>query len=301
MSFKTHSLCNVRVIAEAKIGSAYFQFLSRKFEYCEGPACGGVELRSLTANALIGQMQEVRRNTMTEKLKQYVQVGLTTVVAVFSVSVTAMAQEFEFEAEQFEYRVTEEGEDLFVWDATASIGTEDIKVQYKTGGEYTFSGEILEDFTNELTLRTPISEFWDVGAGVRLDNPQAVDRWYGMIGISSSEDFPVELSSDFYVSENGDASLGLEAAYKWEITEKLALRPKAELDVAFSSDPEVGVGTGVSSAELGLRLSYQLLDQIAPYVGVVYERSFGQTEDMAKEEGEVTRSWQAVIGARITF
>ena len=39
----------------------------------------------------------------------------------------------------------------------------------------------------------------------------------------------------------------------------------------------LGIGAGLSSAEAGLRLRYEIVPEFAPYVGIEYERAFGDT------------------------
>ena len=86
------------------------------------------------------------------------------------------------------------------------------------------------------------------------------------------------------------------------LSNRLILTPSAEFNAAFSDDEEIGVGAGLSSMELGLRLSYDLIDRsVSPYLGVVYERSFGRTADFAAEHGEPDQAWFAVAGVRLMF
>ena len=62
------------------------------------------------------------------------------------------------------------------------------------------------------------------------------------------------------------------------------------------------MGKGLVSTETGLRLRYDLIDRaFSPYVGVVHERMYGDTADLAKAEGGGTEDWFAVVGARISF
>jgi copper resistance protein B len=66
-------------------------------------------------------------------------------------------------------------------------------------------------------------------------------------------------------------------------------------------DAEVGIGSGLSDMELGLRLRYEIRREIAPYIGVNWTRKFGQTADYAKAEGEDASDVQLVAGIRIWF
>jgi len=64
----------------------------------------------------------------------------------------------------------------------------------------------------------------------------------------------------------------------------------------------MGVGSGFSSAEVGLRLSYDILDRLlSPYIGVVWERKFGETADLSREEGEDVEAWFFAFGVKVLF
>ena len=97
-------------------------------------------------------------------------------------------------------------------------------------------------------------------------------------------------------------SLSWKNSHLWTGTNYWILSATLDATVAFSEDEEIGVGKGLVSTETGLRLSYDLIDRaFSPYVGVVHERKYGDTADLAKAEGGGTEDWFAVIGARIAF
>jgi copper resistance protein B len=151
-------------------------------------------------------------------------------------------------------------------------------------------------------VQTPVSDFFDVKGGVRLDTPEGTDRWYGVLGVAGLAKQWFELDADLFVSETGDPSARLDVEYEALLTNRLILTPSADVNVAFTEDPEIGVGSGLSSAELGLRLSYDVIDRLfSPYVGVAYERKFGDTADFAREEGEDVEATFFVVGTRMMF
>ena len=53
--------------------------------------------------------------------------------------------------------------------------------------------------------------------------------------------------------------------------------------------------------ELGLRLRYQIQREFAPYIGINWEKKFGNTADFAEEEGEATDDLQFVVGISAWF
>src|SRR3546814_16834580 len=82
-----------------------------------------------------------------------------------------------------------------------------------------------------------------------------------------------------FLSNNGDVTARIEAEYDQRLTQKLILQPAAELNFSVQDVPELGIGSGLSTAELGLRLRYQFVPEFAPSVGVKYERAFGDRSD----------------------
>lgn len=233
---------------------------------------------------------------------------LATLAGLFvALSSPAHAQEKEFvfwgvQLEELEHRWGDEGEELAAWSGDAFVGTDEIKLRWLGDGEYDRRGSKFERLENRFVVQTPVSDFFDLKGGVRLDTPKGESRWYGVVGVTGLARQWVEIDADLFLSEEGDASARLDAEYDVRLTNRLALTPSADLDVAFSDDREMGVGRGFSSAEIGLRLGYDLIDRnVTPYIGAVWERKLGRTADFARDEGEDVETWFVGIGMRIMF
>lgn len=228
-------------------------------------------------------------------------------VAVASFSVPSQAQEsglvfYGIQMEELEYRLGEGDDRTAVWNGDAYIGTDEFKLRWLGQGEYNINTDTLERMENRLVLQKPVSDFFDVKAGVRLDTPDGIDRWFGVLGVTGLAKQWFEIDADLFVSETGDASVRLDVEYELLLTNRLTLTPSADIDIASSEDREIGVGSGLNGVEVGLRLSYDVVDRaISPYVGIVYERQFGDTADFTKEEGEDAAAWFAVIGTKLMF
>lgn len=204
--------------------------------------------------------------------------------------------------EELEYRISDTGDDLFVWDGNGYVGTDELKLRWDGDAEYDLNAHEFGSLSNQLSLATPISDFWDIKGGVRYTSPEGPDRWYAAVGLYGLAPQWFEVDTNFYISEKGKASADLDVQYQVLLTNYLILTPSAKIDAAFSSDPEIGVGSGVNGVELGLRLSYDVLDRaISPYIGVVYERKFGQTANFLQSEGEDPAAWNFVIGTKLMF
>lgn len=91
------------------------------------------------------------------------------------------------------------------------------------------------------------------------------------------------------------------AWYDQRIAQRLILQPRAELNLAAQNSREIGVGTGLSDAEIGMRLRYDIRREFAPYIGVHYERAFGRTRRYIREEGDDPDSLSLVTGIRFWF
>ena len=69
----------------------------------------------------------------------------------------------------------------------------------------------------------------------------------------------------------------------------------------MKNDEKVGTGSGLSDTQLGLRLRYEFIREFAPYIGVNWNKKYGNTADYAEEEGEDTDDVQFVVGIRAWF
>lgn len=238
------------------------------------------------------------------RIKSFLAAG--AVIAALAVS-PAAAQETNLtywgvQLEELEHRWGDESEELFVWNGDAFVGTDELKLRLLSEGEYDTNERKFETLENRLVLQMPVSDFFDVKAGIRADTPKGKSRLYGVLGLTGLAKQWIEVDADLFVSDQGDASARLDAEYELLLTNRITLTPSADLNVAFSDDRKMGIGSGFSSAEVGLRLSYDILDRLlSPYVGVVWERKFGETADLSREEGEDVEAWFFAIGLKVLF
>lgn len=239
--------------------------------------------------------------------KRFIAFASIAVLASLSLANQAWAQEkaatlYGAQLEEFEYRSGDEDEDLLAWNGDAFVGTDELKLRWLGEGEYDLDKADFETLENRLVLQIPVSSFFDVKGGVRLDAPKGADRWYGVLGLTGLAPQWFEIDADLFVSETGDTSVRLDVEYELLLTNYLILTPSVEANVAFSADREIGVGSGFNDIEIGARLSYDVIDRtFSPYVGLVYERKFGQTADFAEDEGEDGEGWRLAVGAKIMF
>lgn len=207
-----------------------------------------------------------------------------------------------FSAEKLEYRYSDSDEEVAVIESDAFYGTDELKFRWLFTGEWEEAHNAWETLENQLVGQIPVDEFWDAKAGIRIDTPEGQDRVYGVLGLAGLAPQWIEVDTNLYVSNEGDASADFEAEYELLITNYWILSATFEGMVAFSEDKEIGVGKGLNSTEVGLRLSYDLIGRtFSPYIGVAHERKYGDTAKLSRNSGSGTEDWFAVVGARIMF
>jgi copper resistance protein B len=227
--------------------------------------------------------------------------GLLTAVVTAAPSVNAEPLIWGVQVEQLENRFTGDAQsDVMAWDGDALIGTDELKFVVRSEGEFQTRSDRLETMETQLRLQKPISTFFDAVAGVRFDTPDGRDRVHGVLGVHGLAPQWFEVDADLFVSDRPSARFEVE--YEALITNYLILTPSIELDVPLRDNNDAEVAAWGPKMEVGARLSYDLVDRsVAPYVGVHYERVFGDTLDLREAEGEEGDGLFFVAGLRLMF
>jgi copper resistance protein B len=203
-----------------------------------------------------------------------------------------------FKAERIEYRALS-GKDGYLWDLQATAGNDIDKLWLKSEGDGVF-GEKPEMADVEALWSHAIDPWWDLQLGLRHEFA-GPDRTHAVIGAQGLAPYEIEIDAALFVSTSGDITSRIEAELDQRITQRLTLEPRAELAFSAQDVPERGIGAGLDHAEFGLRLRYEVTRQFAPYVGVEYERKFGQSARYARAAGEDAGETSVVVGVRFWF
>lgn len=146
-----------------------------------------------------------------------------------------------------------------------------------------------------------IDPWFDLQTGVRYDPRSGPDRAHLVLGVQGLAPYWWEVDAALFLSNKGELTARAEAEYDLRITQQLILQPRAELDLSLQDVRELGIGAGLSQAAVGARLRYQVSPLVAPYLGVEYERTFGDTADFRRAEGEGAGGWNLLAGLRVWF
>lgn len=188
----------------------------------------------------------------------------------------------------------------YAWHAQGWRGGDIHRFWWKSEGEGAFDGE-LEDAELQLLYSRAVTPYFDVQAGMRQSYIEGEDRTDLVLGVQGLAPYWFEVAAAAFVSTDGDVTARAEAEYDLRLTQRLILQPSAELNFAAADIPELDVGAGVTDAEIGVRLRYEFSRRFAPYVGVEWSGSLGETRAIRQAGGHDADSTRAVVGIRAWF
>lgn len=205
-----------------------------------------------------------------------------------------------FVLDPLEYQLRD-GEESFRWEGDGWVGGDYERLWLKTEGELTDDEGEAEA---QLLYARLIAPFWDLQLGARYDQPWgpgAEDaRVFAVIGVEGLAPHRFDVEPALFLSEDADVSARLTATVDLLVTQRLVLQPRFELNAAAQEVRQYGIGRGLNDFELGLRLRYELLRELAPYTGVSWTRKTGETAGIVREDGGETSDFAVVFGVRLT-
>jgi copper resistance protein B len=191
------------------------------------------------------------------------------------------------------------GEGALNWDIKGWVGGDIDRLWLRSEGKR--SAGRTENAEVQALWGHAISPWWDLVGGVRQDFKPGDGQTWAAFGTQGMALYNFEAEATLFVGEAGRTAARLEGDYDILLTNRLILQPTAELNFYGRNDPQRGIGSGLSESELGLRLRYEVRREFAPYVGVTWNRSYGQTAQYARDEGEDTSQVRWVVGVRLWF
>lgn len=229
-------------------------------------------------------------------------IALLALLFCFHGSLMAMGEDDpllgKFNIDRFERQHTD-GSDPLAVEIDAWLGRDLNKLRWKS--DYERVEGATEEHEIQLLFSRAVTPFWDVQAGWRGDLGPDPDRHWLVIGAQGLAPYMIEMDTALFAGESGRLGARISAEYEYLLTQKWVLSPELEMNFHSRSDEAMGVGSGLSDLELGLRLQYHISREFAPYVGFNWQRKMGSTADMARDDNEAVDNAQFVTGFRAWF
>ena len=200
--------------------------------------------------------------------------------------------------DQFEWQAAGEGSGLNL-DSKGWLGTDRNRLWFRAEGD-SEDGRVGEAQAHVL-YGHQFSRWWDIVGGIRQDFRPGPAQTWAAIGVQGLAPYWFEIEATAYVGASGRTHARFEVEYELLLTNRLIFQPLVELEIFGKSDPERGIGAGVSTTDAGFRLRYEFRRELAPYVGVVWSNKWGKTADFAEAAGEETGGPRFVTGLRLWF
>ena len=194
----------------------------------------------------------------------------------------------------------QKGRDSYRFEGVAFTGGNINRFGIKFEGEGSF-GDRLDDLELQALYSRAIAPYWNLQAGVRYDIKPDPSRTYLVAGVEGIAPYWFKVNAAGFVSNKGEVRARLEASYDQRITQSLILQPRVEANIAFQDIRAIGVGSGLTDFEAGLRLRYEIEQEIAPYIGVEWRKQTGATARFSRASGEDPETISLVAGIRIWF
>jgi copper resistance protein B len=199
--------------------------------------------------------------------------------------------------DQLEWRNTNAGA-AAAWQGEGWYGGDYDKLWVRTEGDEGAETDAarIEAFWNRIVTR-----WWSVQAGVREDFTGGPSRTWAGVGLEGLAAYWFNVEATVYVGDSGRTAARLWSTYELLLTQRLILEPEAEVNLYGKADPARHLGSGLSELDAGLRLRYEFRRELAPYVGVVWQRLFGGTADFARVGARRVDGAQFTAGIRVWF
>ena len=146
-----------------------------------------------------------------------------------------------------------------------------------------------------------IARWWELLAGVQQDLVPGAHQTWAAIGLQGLAPYWFEVEATAYLGASGRTRFHVSTEYELLLTNRLVLQPAVSLDLAGRADPDRRIGAGLGAVEAALRLRYEIRPELAPYMGVVWQRRTFGSADLARSAGETVRDRRFVAGVRVWF
>lgn len=192
-----------------------------------------------------------------------------------------------------------QGQDGYRWEGEFWAGNLD-RFVVKTRGEGT-RGAGLETGEVQALYAKALDPWWNLQVGVRQDIGPQPRRTWATVGLDGRARYQFDMQGALFLSDKGQLAGRIEGSYDLRITQRLVFQPRAEVELSAQDMPAERIGDGLSTAELDLRLRYDLRRAFSPYVGLNWTWAAGKTAAYARADGRAPVERSVIAGIRFWF
>jgi copper resistance protein B len=179
--------------------------------------------------------------------------------------------------DQLEYQFSDEK--ATTWSAYGYAGYDIDKIYIYTEGEKPKNESANSE--NQLLYSRAVSSYWDAQVGIGYDKNKDSHQTWGVIGVQGLAPYFFETKASLLVGNDGNIGIRAESETDLLLTQKLILSPSIGLSAYSKDNEEMGIGSGLSNITLGARLRYEIRREFAPYIGIEWNKNFGNTNDIS--------------------
>jgi copper resistance protein B len=148
-------------------------------------------------------------------------------------------------------------------------------------------------------------KYYDIQVGGRMETQSFrggnVTRGLGVIGLQGIVPYNYEFESALFIDQSGAVSARLSYTKDFLLTQRLVLQGRFQTNLAIQRVEEFTTGSGLNNLEFGARLRYEIRRELAPYIGLSFDRSFGETATLVRQQGGDPSQIRFVVGVRMWY
>ena len=191
------------------------------------------------------------------------------------------------------------------WDMEGWYGGDYHRLWFKSEGQQDSAFKADYDIDFQLLYGRFLQKYYDFQIGGRVEaqtyRQASVVRGLLTIGIQGLVPYDYDVEALAFVAQNGAVSARVTMTKDLLLTQQLIVQLRMEANAAIQKVPEFTTGSGFNELELGLRIRYEFWREFAPYVGVSYGKSFGETATLVRDQGGDPEQLRVATGIRLWF
>ncbi len=181
-----------------------------------------------------------------------------------------------------------QGTSGYRWDVEGYYGGDYNRLWFKSEGQNNSAFKAGYDVDFQLLYGRFVRKYYDVQIGGRVETQsfegRNVTRGLGVIGIEGLVPYDYDFEAALFIAQNGAVSARLSFTKDLLLTQRLILQGRFETNAAIQRVEEFTTGSGLNNLEFGTRLRYEIRRWFAPYVGVSFDKSFGETATLVRQD-----------------